>query len=309
MYRFIGEQDAYSFFNYMSSYAVYVATIFFFFFKRKSLGMFSRYISNLVSQFNNKLGNVVELVFAFLETYMISYLVEYASAYNRLFGSIVGTGANYFAEFIMILLFCTLSSILIVANPLKQLDISTLFAPIQLIFFKIACFCNGCCWGIPWEYGPYNHNPHHPGNQVPVQAMEIVLVLAIFIFLLVYRKKAKPGTLFPMYMILYSCGRFFIEFFKADYPNVLGPLKTYHLLSLISIVIGLIMFLLISKYGEKVSDLHERICEKFNVKIASYKETKAKKAEEENAKLEAEMLERLEKAKVARAKASVKHKK
>lgn len=306
MYRYINGQDAYAYFNMLAYYALLFSIPFFFVLKRKSLGLISRDVCNLVSGFNSKLGKVAEFVLAFFETFLIVRVIDYSSLYNRPFGALVGTGANYFAEFIAIPLFCTLLSIVTVSNPLKQLDLAILITPIQVTFFKFACFCNGCCWGIPWQNGLYNHHPDHPGKQVPVQLIEMGLAVAIFIFLQFYRKKAKTGTIYPMYLTLFSFTRFFAEFFKADYPNVLGPFNMYQILSTIGFVVGLILLLVMRKYGDKLSDAYDKA---INTLVEKIKQKRADKIAEEQAMREADMKERLEKAKAARAKASIKYKK
>lgn len=309
MYRYFGEYWSYDLFNMLSYYALLFSTLFFFKLKRQNIGLYAKYISFLASRKKNKLGTVVEYLFAFVETFIIAYMIDYCSAFNRPFGEIVGTGSNYFAELIAIPVLCTAQALIICANPLKQLDIATLMAPIQLLFFKLACFFNGCCWGIEWEYGLYNHHPSHPGRQVPTQAIEILFAIIIFIILFFYKNKAKTGTIFPMYMILYGGTRFFVEFLKAGYPNVLGPFKVYHILCFICFVVGIILFFVARKFGDKFSDFFEKLYSKLDTAIAMKKALKEQLIAEENIKREADMQERLEKAKLARAKASVKYRK
>lgn len=270
MYRFIGEQDAYSFFNMMAYYAIMVSSLFFFKSKRKTMGLGSRYITHFVSRLNRKLSTVVEFVFASIESVLFALVLDVSATVNRPFGELLDTGTNYFGILIVVPILWSLLSTLLVVNPLKQIDIAVMLAPIQLFFFKTACFFNGCCWGIEWEYGLYNHHYHHPGKQVPVQAIEMFLALAIFIFLLWYRKKAKPGRLFPMYIILYSATRFPVEFLSAVHKSVIGPFNTYHILCVVGVVIGLLMLLIISRFGEKISALFEKPHAKLDARIAEF---------------------------------------
>lgn len=309
MYRFFGEQDAYSLFNLLSYYAILISCLFLAILKRNHLGMFSKHIISFIGRFNSKLSMVMEFVFAIIEMILFAFTLDKISGtMNRTFGALVGTGANYFAVVFTIPIFWSLLSLVIMANPLKQLDVATLLIPIQLVFLKLACFFNGCCWGISWEYGLYNHNPHHPGKQVPVQAIEVIFALIIFIFLLWYRKKAKAGTIYPIFMVLYGGTRFFSEFFTAAYPNIIGPFNMYQILCTISVVIGVVLFFIIRKYGDKISYFFEKPQEKINNRINKSKELKEQKIAEEKAKAEADMLERLEKAKLARAKAKARKK-
>ena len=241
-----------------------------------------------------------------VELLLMGYLPSLAAKVNQPFGRLVGTGGNYFGLLTVVWLVVILISVLILSNPIKQLDLVAIFLPFRMIFTRLACFFNGCCWGIPWEYGPYNYHYDHPGNQVPVQAIESGFVLIIFLFLLWYRKRARPGTMFPMYLFLYSGLRFFNEFFTAADPDIIGPFNMYHILCAIGFVVGLVAFFVMRKYGEKISSAFDRTV---NNKIDEITRKKKQKIVEENERAEAEMKERLEKAKAARAKASVKYRK
>ena len=311
MYRFFGETDAYSLFNTLARVLTIVASLLYFNIKKDSISLYSKTLINFIGQKGIAIGKIkvekiVEFILVSVELLIMGSLPSLAANANRPFGRLVGTGANYFGLLFVIGFAVILISVLIMSNPIKQLDLVAIFLPFRMIFTRLACFFNGCCWGIPWEYGPYNHNPYHPGNQVPVQAFEVAVVLSIFIFFLLYRKKAKTGTLLPMYIFLYSGARFFIEFFTAADPDIIGPFNMYHILCTIGFVIGLVVFFVMRKYGEKISDAFDRTV---NNKIDEITRNKKQKIAEENARAEAEMKERLAKAKAARAKASVKYKK
>ena len=244
-----------------------------------------------------------------LELYLSSRQLLSTSRLNERFGDLMGTGYNYFGSLFTMAIVILLLSIVFVVDPLKNADILTMIAPISLFIVRIACFCNGCCWGVEWEYGLYNHSPYHPGRQVPVQAIEAFFVMAIFIFLLIYRKKAKPGTIFPLYMILYSATRFPIEFFSAASEKVYGSFNAYHFLCIAGVVYGFIMLLIVRLFGEKISNAFENLHKNIEEQMEIKKEMRKQKIADENTRLKAEKNERLEKAKIAREKASVKYKK
>lgn len=312
MHQFFGEIWAYKLFNVLSVVVPIVLSFFYFKTKRDSISIYSKYIIRVLSNSELKLGkftlnfgNIIEFLLVSVESVVMVYIVT-ISSFNREFGELVGTGANYFALLFTTWLFVILASTLILSNPIKQLDFTTQLLPIHIAVVRLACFCQGCCWGIPWKYGLYNHHYDHPGNQVPVQAIEAFFALAIFAFLLIYRRKAKTGTMFPMYMVLYSGARFFIEFFTAAYPDIIGPFNMYQILCVIGFVVGLVVFFVMRKYGEKLSDAFD---EKVNGVINGIARREEQRIAEENARIEAEMKERLEKAKAARAKASVKYRK
>ena len=288
MHRFFGEQDAYGLFNLWSYYAIMISCLFFFKIKRKSMGLWSTYVIDFVSKWNKKLAVVVEYVLSCIEMILFAQVLDYTCGnLNRPFGDLVGTGANYFAVIFTIAVFWSIVSLVIRANPLKQLDMATFLIPVQLVFLKLACFFNGCCWGIPWEYGLYNYHPNHPGKQVPVQAIEILFALVIFILLLWYRKKAKPGTIYPMFMILYGGTRFFSEFFTAAYPDIIGPFNMYQILCTISVVIGVVLFFVVRKYNEKISDFFEKPYKKYEAEKTKKEDPTTEEVDEESVNLEA----------------------
>ena len=291
MHQYIDGQWAYNYVNGLANYILFISSLFFF--KPKSRAI---HIINTFFTFNGVLGNLVKVIFVSLEALFLAYALNLSTFMNVSFGELVGTGANYFATLLVAPVFWCVASLILVANPIKQIDVATMFAPIYLIFVTIACCCQGCCWGIEWKYGLYNHHPHHPGTQVPVQAIEAFLALAIFIFLLVYRRKAKMGTMYPMYLILYSATRFPVEFLSAAHEKVIGSFNTYHFLCIIGVVIGILMLLFVKYFGEKFNTFFEIPHKKLDAKIAKHEEEKAQNIATETA-------ERLEKAKLARTKA------
>lgn len=187
-----------------------------------------------------------------LEIYLMAAYIQYNGVFNRPFGYKVGTGANYFALLFINGSIYILTCIVIGLNPLKQMDWATPAYPLALIIAKIACHCEGCCWGIAWEHGVYNYRTER--YEVPIQLIEAFWALLIFIFMMLYKKKAKRGTLFPLYLILFSGTRFFSEFLRRE-ENVLGPLKVYHILCIVGVAVGIVLLLIVNKFGDKI-DAH-----------------------------------------------------
>lgn len=309
MYRFINGQPAYDLFNNSAFSITLFCCLFFLGAKLKLPGIFARSFEKLAPNKSKVLGKLVFVLLVALEFYISARQVLSTSVGTGILGNLLNTGANYFGIILLLPIATLAVSTVFVVDPLKNSDILTMLYPIFLVIIKLACFFNGCCWGIPWEYGPYNYHYLHPGKQVPVQALEILCAVVIFVFLLIYRRKAKPGKLLPMYTILYSATRFPIEFLSGAHEKIVGPFNTYHFLCIAGILYGIIMLLIVKYLGEKISAFYEKLYQKIDSKIATIQEAKAQKLSEENSKREAEMLERLEKAKKARAKASVKYKK
>ena len=94
---------------------------------------------------------------------------------------------------------------------------------------RVGCTINGCCYGIPtsllWgivythpeSYGPLGVAVH------PTQVYEIIYNLLIFAALLKLRGRFKPdGSLFLIYLSLYSLWRIGIGFLREGTPFLFG---------------------------------------------------------------------------------------
>lgn len=177
-----------------------------------------------------------DLFWVFLSIVLISAF-QYGPApfVNKLFGSLVQTGANYFGLLfsapIMLLLYCRLMGV----DAAQQIDAVVPAFPLALIFAKLGCYAAGCCGGISWELGLLN--PHTQIREFPIQLLEAAIALGLFLFLLKKQKQLKPGTAYPIYLMLYCGIRFFSEFLRSD-RNILWIFKTYHFLCIAGFTLG-----------------------------------------------------------------------
>ncbi len=89
------------------------------------------------------------------------------------------------------------------------------------------------------------------GGQIlhPAQIYEFILDYILFIFLWrrSYNKKFD-GELFAIYLISFPIIRGIVEFFRIN-PVIWGPFSISHLLSLILIIIGIVVYKILSKNG------------------------------------------------------------
>ena len=196
----------------------------------------------------------------FTEIFIIS-CVQYIPAItfvNKKFGELVSTSGNYYGILYVLPIILFVFFYFISINPFKQMDLITPAYPLALIFSKLGCFCHGCCRGFECEWGLINYrDAPNLIREFPSQLLEAGLALAIFIFLVCYRKKAKEGTMFPIYTIIYSATRFFSEFTRRE-PNVFGILKTYHILCISGVIIGLIELIIALKLKDKLVPIFDR---------------------------------------------------
>ena len=123
-------------------------------------------------------------------------------------------------------------------------------------FGRIGCLLAGCCYGKETDLPigiVFNNSPFAPSGIVryPTQIISSVFDFALAFILLWYdRKERRKGTTFGLYIIVYSVGRFFVEFLRDDPRGAVGMLSTSQFISIFTVIIGIIVFN-ISKFKKK----------------------------------------------------------
>jgi phosphatidylglycerol:prolipoprotein diacylglycerol transferase len=151
---------------------------------------------------------------------------------------------------------------------IKRLDlplwqVADIFAPSVAIgqaFGRIGCFFAGCCYGssctLPWAVTFTDPRSLAPQG-VPLHPTELYSSLGLFVlfaFLVWLRKKKTfPGELFWSYILCYSLGRFFLEFFRGDPRGSVfgGALSTAQAIGIPLAGISVVMLLYLRKQGIK----------------------------------------------------------
>jgi phosphatidylglycerol:prolipoprotein diacylglycerol transferase len=112
--------------------------------------------------------------------------------------------------------------------------------PLAQAVGRVGCTLNGCCYGaetsLPWGVVYTNPQCYAPlGVAVhPTQIYEIVYLLIIFGVLFSLRRRLKPdGSLFLIYLSLYSIWRIGIDFLRVGTPFLFG----LHQAQVISIIV------------------------------------------------------------------------
>lgn len=115
-------------------------------------------------------------------------------------------------------------------------------------FGRVGCFLAGCCYGRETvsRIGIVFHNSLFAPNDIaliPTQLFSSAGNFLIAIILLLYsRKEPKTGKTGALYLVLYSAGRFAIEFFRDDYRGNVGILSTSQFISLVVFIVGMALF-------------------------------------------------------------------
>jgi phosphatidylglycerol---prolipoprotein diacylglyceryl transferase len=131
---------------------------------------------------------------------------------------------------------------------LKVFDLVIPSLPLAQGFGRIGCFLAGCCYGKPTDsflgvtfkegsLGPIDIHVY------PTQVFSSIFDFALALFLLWYdRKERKDGKIFSLYLIIYSIGRFTIEFIRDDPRGSVGMLSTSQFISLFILIMGITLF-------------------------------------------------------------------
>lgn len=212
-------------------------------------GKVSKHIIDYANNKGTKLP--VETILAVIEVFIVVILFYATGSVTiELFGMCLGMSANYFGMIYFSPLLLVAGCYILGLDVIKVFDTIAPAYPLGLIFSKIACHCSGCCNGMEWEGGVYNHNTGL--TEVPIQLIEAAWVLLIFIILFSLRKKYKRGTGFPLYMLLYSGIRFFSEFLRHE-PDIFMGLKLYQLCCISGVIIGTVIYIIAIKFSDKIS--------------------------------------------------------
>ncbi len=143
-------------------------------------------------------------------------------------------------------------------------DIAALMLPLAQAIGRWGNFANHEAYGkptdLPWKMyvPPKFRMPGYESFEFfhPTFLYESAWNVGVFFLLLwFYKKKRKNfGEILALYMIFYSIARFFIESLRLD-SLWWGDLRAAHVISIILIIAGIILFALIRKYGKRAPEL------------------------------------------------------
>lgn len=124
-------------------------------------------------------------------------------------------------------------------------------------FGRLGCFMAGCCYGRETDsvWGIAFHNSDYAPNGVRLIPTQLISSAGMFVIagvLFFYaRKPRKQGTVGFLYLILYSIGRFYVEFLRNDYRGEIGILSTSQFISIFIFLMGIVGFVWMSVRADK----------------------------------------------------------
>lgn len=191
---------------------------------------------------------IVSLVFGLIGAKLLYCIVEIDAFLDEPMRILSGNGFVLYGGIIggilAAMMYCKFKRI----SFLQYFDLTVPSVALAQGFGRIGCFFAGCCYGRETDTGigiAFHNSPIAPNGVklIPTQLFSSAGDFLIAIVLLIYaRKDRKRGKVGALYLILYSVGRFIIEFFRNDYRGSIGILSTSQFISLIILVIGTSMF-------------------------------------------------------------------
>lgn len=126
-------------------------------------------------------------------------------------------------------------------------------------FGRIGCLLAGCCYGAVTSGALYVVFPEgglapsgvhlHPTQ---VYSFIFDFLLAIFLLWFSKKKQKKSGDTLAMYLILYSIGRFMLEFLRNDPRGNVGLFSTSQFISIFILMIGVFILNRYKFRGRKI---------------------------------------------------------
>lgn len=133
-------------------------------------------------------------------------------------------------------------------NTLEMVDITVPALAIAQGFGRIGCFFAGCCYGAETKLPigvkfPVGSLAPAGVYLQPTQIYSSIFDFILGFFLLYYGKKERSvGKLTGMYLIIYSIGRFMVEFIRNDPRGNVGILSTSQFIAIFTLTFGIVIF-------------------------------------------------------------------
>jgi phosphatidylglycerol:prolipoprotein diacylglycerol transferase len=128
---------------------------------------------------------------------------------------------------------------------------------------RIGCFFAGCCYGVEtdssWFYLEFSNSSFAPNHVhlVPTQLIMSAGDFLLYFFLLWYEKKVqkREGEVIGVYLMIYSIGRFIVEFFRGDtIRGQVGVLSTSQFIGIFAAIAGVIILVNRRKRGTTLEE-------------------------------------------------------
>jgi phosphatidylglycerol:prolipoprotein diacylglycerol transferase len=188
------------------------------------------------------------MIFGFLGAKLLFCIVEWDQLFHDPLSVLSGSGfvvyGGIIAGIIAALVYCRKKKL----SFLKYFDLIIPSVAVAQGFGRIGCFLAGCCYGCETNLPigiVFNNSAIAPNgvSLFPSQLFSSAGDFLIALILILYaRKDRSVGKMGGLYLILYSVGRFAIEFFRSDYRGSVGFLSTSQFIAIFILIAGILIF-------------------------------------------------------------------
>ena len=157
------------------------------------------------------------------------------------YGGIIGGALTIYG-------FCKIKKI----DMLSYLDLMIPSVALAQGLGRVGCFLAGCCYGRETDsvLGVVFTNSDFAPNGVKVLPTQLFMaggdLLLMAVLLWYAAKRPMRGRTSALYLILYSVGRFMIEFLRNDDRGTVGMLSTSQFIAIFTLIVGLVGFFVVT---------------------------------------------------------------
>lgn len=188
------------------------------------------------------------LIFGFIGAKLLFIVVELKSILAHPILIVSGDGFVVYGGIIggiaAVMVYCRVKK----TSFLTYLDLLVPSVALAQGFGRLGCFLAGCCYGRETDssFSIMFQNSLYAPNGIKLLPTQLIMSggdFLIAVILLLYAKKdRKKGRTTGLYLILYSIGRFAVEFLRNDYRGAVGFLSTSQFISIFTLLLGILMF-------------------------------------------------------------------
>ena len=174
------------------------------------------------------------------ENFLQNPMQYLAGAGFVVYGGIIGGALTIYG-------FCKIKKI----DMLSYLDLMIPSVALAQAFGRVGCFLAGCCYGKETDscLGVVFTNSDFAPNGVKLLPTQLFMAggdLIIMAVLLWYAsKRPMRGRISALYLILYSIGRFAVEFLRNDDRGTVGMLSTSQFIAIFTLIAGIVGYLVV----------------------------------------------------------------
>lgn len=194
------------------------------------------------------------LIFGFMGGKLLFIIVEYKDFFANPLGALGSSGFVVYGGIITgiltIVAYCKIKKISVASYA----DLIVPSIAVNQSLGRVGCFMAGCCYGRETDSCigvtfPEGCLAPAGVKLIPTQLISAIGMMIIAIVLILIDRKTKyKGVIAGLYLLLYSIGRFVIEFFRNDYRGTVGIFSTSQFISLFIFLLSIgVLYLAFTK--------------------------------------------------------------